>query len=366
MNTLVPRWTSADDVTPADLTEALREGGVLDAASSVASLTSEPIGVGVGIVSLLRRLDVQYDPAHAGPRTIILKLPHSSPEVRAAPVALGLYEREVGFYREVAATTPIGTPRCYWSSFDPETHDFALLLEDIAALDGHDQLTGCSLTDARTALLGIAGHHAVCWEREDILDATWTRLFNAPPLPQAMHQLLAMRIPIFAERLGSQVPDGTVPIVERIRDGLDQFIEAFCRGPLTLLHGDFRADNLFFTPDPGREVVAIDWQVAGPARAAYDVGYFLSQSVTSGIRKANEVSLLRDYHDALVAGGVRSYSFEECWEDYRRTILWSLVYPVAVVTEDLTDPRAIELAKTMATRSALAIADLDATELLES
>ncbi|MEA3055453.1 MAG: hypothetical protein QOD30_885, partial [Actinomycetota bacterium] len=51
------------------------------------------------------------------------------------------------------------------------------------------------------------------------------------------------------------------------------------QGPLTLLHGDLRADNLFFTPGPDREVVALDWQIAVTGRAAYDVGYLLAQSV---------------------------------------------------------------------------------------
>src|SRR6059058_4155692 len=82
MPTLVNRWSSADDVTPAELTERLQSSGVITADTSVASVTHEPIGIGVGILALLWRLDVRYDPDGAGPRTIILKLPHTSAEVR--------------------------------------------------------------------------------------------------------------------------------------------------------------------------------------------------------------------------------------------------------------------------------------------
>jgi hypothetical protein len=364
VNTLVPRWTSADDITPADLTAALRDGGVVDGAAEVVSIAAEPVGIGVGMISLLWRLDVTYEPALAGPRSIILKLPHNVPEIRQIPVALRFYEREVGFYANVAAHTPVGTPRCYWSSFDPETHDFVLLLEDIGALDGCDQLRGCPIEDVRVAALAIARHHAACWERDDIVGATWTGPVTEPPMPQAMDQVLAERIPIYARRLGAELPPGTVEIAERIRGGLERILGRFDRPPYTLLHGDLRADNLFFTPAPNRELVAIDWQICFLGRAGYDLGYLMAQSVTTEDRRRAERSLVADYHAALVAAGATGYDLDDCWNDYRLTILWSLVYSVGVVSEEAMEPRALELARTMATRSALAIADLDACELL--
>ncbi|MEA3054607.1 MAG: hypothetical protein QOD30_39 [Actinomycetota bacterium] len=365
MNTLVNHWTSADDVTPADLTAALRDSGVIDASTEVVSLEHEPVGLGVGIISLLWRLDVTYEPALAGPRTIILKLPHSVPEVRQAPVALRFYEREVGFYRNVATTTPIGTPRCYWSSFDPETHDFVLLLEDIGALDGCDQLRGCAIDDVRVAALAIARHHGACWERDDIVGATWTGPSNEPPMPQAIDQLLAERIPVYERRIGAELPTGTVEIARRIHANLDHILARFNRPPFTLLHGDFRADNLFFSPAPERELVAIDWQICTVGRAGYDLGYLMAQSVTTEDRRRAESALVAEYHAALLAGGATGYDLEDCWNDYRLTILWSLVYSVGVVTDEGMEPRALDLARTMATRSALAIADLDATEMFE-
>jgi hypothetical protein len=39
--------------------------------------------------------------------------------------------RPFGFYDNVAASTPIGTASCYWSTFDPATKDIVLFLEDI-------------------------------------------------------------------------------------------------------------------------------------------------------------------------------------------------------------------------------------------
>ena len=364
MPTLVHQWTSADDVTPSGLTAALREGGALDGTASVASLTHESIGVGVGILALLWRLDVRYEPEDAGPRTIILKLPQVDEDVRGLAHALRFYEREVGFYANLATSTPVGTAQCYWSSFDPATKDFALLLEDIGALECHDQLVGVPLADVRLVTRAIAAHHAHCWERDDIIHAPWTGSIDEAPLPQAMEEMVAGRIPILEDRLGSSLPPGTIDLAKRILDGIHPLVASFAnRGPLTLLHGDLRADNLFFTSEPDRELVALDWQIAVVGRAAYDVGYFMAQSVTSEVRKANERDVLRDYHDTLVGHGAAGYSLDDAWDDYRRAILWSLVYPVGAMSEGLTDPRALELITGMAGRSMLAIADLDATEM---
>jgi hypothetical protein len=364
MPVLVNRWTSADDVTPNALTHALRSTDVLADAASVESLTHQSIGVGVGILALLWRLDVRYEPEGAGPRTIILKLPQSSAEVRGLAHALRFYECEIGFYDNVAASTPVGTPQCYWSTFDPVTNDFVLLLEDIGALECHDQLVGLPLADVRVVTRGIAAHHAHCWERDDVINAPWTGPIDEPPMPQAMEEMLTGRIPILQDRLGSQLPPGTIDLAKRILDHLHPLLASFSgRGPLTLLHGDLRADNLFFTAAPDRELIALDWQIAVTGRAAYDVGYLMAQSVTSEVRKASERDVLRDYHDTLMAHGATGYPLEDAWDDYRRAILWSLVYPVGGMSEDLVDPRALELISGMAARSMLAIADLDATEM---
>jgi hypothetical protein len=48
------------------------------------------------------------------------------------------YEREVQFYRSVAATVGIRIPRGYVAEFDPGTYWFVLVMEDLApAVDGN-------------------------------------------------------------------------------------------------------------------------------------------------------------------------------------------------------------------------------------
>ena len=46
--------------------------------------------------------------------------------------------------------------------------------------------------------------------------------------------------------------------------------------PHTIIHGDYRLDNLFFgTDESDYELAVIDWQIASRGGAAYDVAYFI-------------------------------------------------------------------------------------------
>ncbi|RRC07793.1 hypothetical protein EIA17_25600, partial [Escherichia coli] len=74
-----------------------------------------------------------------------------------------LYIREVAFYRELAATVAIHTPRPILAEIDPATDDFTLILEDLAPARPGDQLAGCAIEDCLTAMREAAALHAPRW-----------------------------------------------------------------------------------------------------------------------------------------------------------------------------------------------------------
>ena len=77
---------------------------------------------------------------------------------RVAPCAR--YEVEVGFYNDVASTVDVRTPRCHLAAIDLETHDFVLLLDDLAPARQGDQLAGCDVDLAERVLDQAAAFHA--------------------------------------------------------------------------------------------------------------------------------------------------------------------------------------------------------------
>ncbi len=133
--------------------------------------------------------------------------------------------------------------------------------------------------------------------------------------------------------------------------------------PTTVIHGDYRADNLVFCPDG--TVAAFDFQLIGTGSGSYDLAYFLTQSLDLDDATAHEQALFDRWTDGLVAGGVPEEDLTGLWESYRKAALFCLVYPiVAARGMDLDDPRQLGLVQCMLRRFDRAVGQLDLAELV--
>lgn len=302
------------DVDAAWLTAVLRRAGVLGDAS-VSTVAAKPVGN--GLVGDSFRFALTYDgPAPAAPTSVVGKFAAVDPVSKAAGVNLNLYAREVAFYRELAATVAINTPRPFFAGIDAETFDFTLLLEDMAPARQGDQLTGCSLEDARTAMLQAAALHGPRWADPALSRLEW----------------LGSRDVVNTE-IVEMVPPVLAAFRERYEELLEPELMAVCAGlpaifgaynadrsaPVTVQHGDFRLDNILFDVQGGAKPMAtLDWQTVGAAPGLVDVSYFLSAGLAPEVRRAHETELVRTYHEALKGYGVADYDWDACWRDYRR------------------------------------------------
>ena len=135
-----------------------------------------------------------------------------------------------------------------------------------------------------------------------------------------------------------------------------QILDDLAAMPHTLVHFDFRADNLFFDTDGS--IVVIDWQAISQGGGVADVGYFVSQNLSTDDRRAHEPELLHAYHDALVANGVSDYSYDQLVTDYRVGISCGWMIPVlAVGSLDFTSERAVTLWTEVVERTQNALID---------
>ena len=98
--------------------------------------------------------------------------------------------------------------------------------------------------------------------------------------------------------------------------------------PRTLLHGDFRLDNLFFD---ATSVTFIDWQIACRGQGIFDVAYFLSGCVEPAVRRAEEMRLLRLWHGLVTERGAGGFSFDDALLAYRRSVLYCNLYNVIAI-----------------------------------
>jgi hypothetical protein len=351
-------------LTPEWLTIVLRRNGAIESAT-VTSLESKVIGEGVGFMGQLAKIAVHYDnPEPGAPQLLIGKFPAAAIENRQVAMFFRFYEREVRFYDEIARTIDLRVPRCYHGAFDPASGDYVLLLEDLAPAVVGDQLAGCTGETAELAIRALAKFHATWWEHPRLASLDWMPGIDAEWYTQAMTQSYGDCWQPFLGLYGDRMTPALREIGERFGQTVHKLAEEFGRAPRTIAHGDYRLDNLFFH-GPDSDLAVIDWQISFRGRGVFDVAYFTAGTLPPDERKAKEGGLLRMYYDTLTEHGVSGYSFDECWEDYRRGVLFCIIYAVVGIGSlDLANQRGVELFTTIADRTMAAITDLDAGELL--
>lgn len=320
--------SSLGEITPSWLSSALQDGGSVHAA--VSRVTPETIAVGEGFAGTLARLRVEYEAGSPrGPATLIAKLPAEHPPTRTLLTTLGAYEREIRFYQVAASETPLRTPRCFLAQWDPDSSGFVLLLEDLGHLRSQDQVDGCPVGDLEVVVAELAKFHASYWENPVLEDWPW-----APRWDMAA-TMFGQAYPAWWRGLKQRFPVTESGDFQRVADLLGSHVVSIktqlARPPVTLSHGDYRLENMFFDDaDSGSSLVVFDWQAMRVGRAPYDLAYFLGTSVTTEDRRAHQANLKSMYYQTLVDAGVRNYTRGDFDQDFDYALLDIVSFTVLI------------------------------------
>ncbi len=370
----LPRTTT--DITTDWLTDVLRASGAIDEATSVTSITTDETEIGVGFMGEVGKLELTYE-GGSGPATMMAKFPTQSAEVAAMMHPTRVFEREHRFYGELAVDTPVRTPDTYHvtcvTDDDPASERYLLLMEDLGDLTLGDQVAGVTVDQAESALVGLARHHAQFWNRRGLERADFAPVINGP-LNRAGQGIYEASLPGFLDVFADALLDEMVPVASAYTAAHPHLLDRLEAMPHTLVHFDYRADNLFFDAEGSHggagDVVVIDWQSISIGGGAADVGYFLGQNLSPADRRAYEADLLHRYHDTLLAcgveGGASGYDFEQFVHDYRVGVMYGWVIPVfAVGTLDSSSERAMQLWTNVLERVQDAILEHGAQEFVD-
>ena len=325
------------------------------------------IGEGIGFVGEVARLALTYDaPTAESTTTMISKMPTANEGFKHIGLLLGLYEKEAGFYRDVAPEMDLRVPRCYHNDVEGGVH-FILLLEDLAPMRPGDQLASCTLEEAELALTTAAQLHAHWWGRDD-LDRfeAWLPQPDSPYFDILRNAFLGA-VDAFHEHFSYLVTPEVDALVDRVAADYQGMVDAGVgREPHTFIHGDFRLDNMMFGTGSG-SFALLDFQLPFLANPLWDVVYFLGGNFEPEWRREHEDHLVALYHRALVDNGVTGYSLEQCIDDYRAcglVLLGYLVTGAGDVDLDTLNDRGRELMEKMFRRYGTAIADLGSAGFL--
>jgi hypothetical protein len=324
------------------------------------------ISEGAGFIGIVARLGLEYDrPAPQAPRSIVAKIPSPDPGSRQVGNLYGLYEREVRFYNHLAADSGVDTPACYFADYDSEAGQSLVLLEDLTGGEFGDQVGGCTLDDARLAITAAARFHAKWWQHPRIEEMPWMATGDQlvrGAMVTAFDDCVGPCIERFGHLLTPELTAAAPDLGNRILAVLDQFAGT----PLTIAHGDYRLDNMFFgARGSARPLVVCDWQSPNRGWGTYDLAYFLAGGLDSPLRRTHEDELMRLYHRELTTAGVTGYSFDRLREDYISSLAVMMgIFVINGATLPTTSERGELVFEKMIGRFVTAITDLRALDAL--
>jgi hypothetical protein len=319
--------------------------------------------VGTGQTGSTYRVDVTYRDGADGalPSSFAVKLPSVDAAVRER-VALG-YRSEHTFYTRVADTVAVPVPTCHHIAIDGDGAEFVLVMDDLAPAEQGDQIRGCTRDEAVLAAQALAGLHGPRW-----CDPAWDALpgivLGRPDRAgaQGLTDIVAIAVDTTIERVGDRLDDADVATLRAVTPAITLWLLAE-PSRFSVLHGDYRLDNLMFAPDRST-VTVVDWQTLAVGLPARDLAYFVATSVEPDARAGIEDDAVRAYHEELLRHGVHGHDLEECRRDHRLAMLQvPLITTLGFAFSAATD-RGDDMAVAMLTRGCAAIRDHGTLDLI--
>jgi hypothetical protein len=360
---------SLDHVTTTWLTRVLRESGAITQAQVVAFRTAAVPWP--SYVSECGRIHLEYDRDDvAAPTSIFAKFgAYNSDALRRLTPAS---HAEVRFYKNFAPELGDLVPKCFFARVHPDGLHFALLLEDLAP----SRLMLLEPDVARlpgsieTSLRGIAKIHALFWNRQRSggdIKGLYCPFLDADSAAAWLAYVRAQVI----RRHGAAVPQLLLDIVDLVVKDIRPIYATCARQPLTLVHSDYHAAQVFLPTQEGGRFCIVDWFGVRYAEPASSVQRMLLITLGDEVRHHLENQLLRSYCDALQNCGVNDYGFDTLLDRYRASMIDSVSHQLgtaAFADLDRVDQQlenfGVDWRDVCFTRLATACADHDVLRIL--
>jgi hypothetical protein len=316
--------TDAAQATPDWLNRVLRGSGHL------------PNGEVTGVRELGRetqphstavRLEVWYRGYVRLPTRLFLKLARE-----ADPAWAG---HEVDFYRRIVPPMQLAMRsdefpfvRCFDAEFDPTTGCSHVLLEDLSLTHGAaDAMLPPIDAHCEGMIDALAALHGFWWESPAL-----GREIGVRPSAAGIGEMLAAaqgNLAAWLDMMGDRVSPGRRAVFERICAAWPprRMAREIAGHGLTLVNRDTHAGNFLYPKDPASgRVRLVDWQSWRVDTGTDDLAYMMAAHWYSERRTRLEKLLVARYHRRLVEGGISDYSWDNCWENYKASVIRVLFF----------------------------------------
>lgn len=364
---MIPKRTKR--ITSEWLNEVLHTSGYLKDIN-IETISREPWGAGEGFVSDMARLTVTYDKTPTElPETMIVKMPTTFRTALALAEQYNLYEREIRFYTEVAPKSPLRVPEVIHYDYDKEAKRYILILQDCSCYKQIDQIEGLNKEQTIDVINAITEFHSRWWDSPDLYSFDWM----PKPKDDVSKSLVetyrsSWDLSIKSEEFQKILPERGQEAGQKIHEQFPWLVMDIPDDNMTIIHFDFRVDNLFFDYD-NREnpILMIDWGSAVVNGGILDIGYLLSESVEIDLRRKIEKDMVKHYIKQLEKKGITGFDFDFAWENYLKALMcYAYIPAIGYAQLDRSDPRAMKLFEVITKRQFQAIVDNDATSICPS
>jgi hypothetical protein len=346
-----PTPTTLEKITSVWVTYLFRKQGILDARTTVTSVSIHEFKAGK--TGRAARIMLDYSAACDAPASVVVKLSREDFEGIFLNLTLKLY-REGFFYKHFAQQVPMPIPKCLYCNVQALSGKYFIMLGDVTpttdmspmdearaafAAAPFDETFTAPVEQVEQAIMLVAASHAKFWNDPSLLqhdELAMAELFRDGGSGELkVTELFARTI---WKKTQIRVREGawpgtpwTNPDIYRAIEGSLDILQKLGEGqvhelfPFTLCHGDFHGMNILCGADSSQPALTlIDWQLVGPAESLIDVGYLMLQALSADERRKHEQRILQNYWIYLTTHGVdaETYTFELCFERYK---LWAIV-----------------------------------------
>lgn len=351
---------NADQITKEWMDYAFNEAQICNH-GAISNIEIEPLGPHVrGLLSSFCRVKISYDSKQSDlPNSVVIKFPPLIEERRNFGNKMQVYVRELRFYRELAEQCPIRVPKCYYTVMDEENEKFLLMLEDAGNWTPGDQVNGLTYNQTKSAVTEISKLHGYWWDSKELVNLDWMPEENRNSI-HAFNDNWAE----FSSEHRAVLRKHDISAGEVIAKNGQKIHDLTMISPRTMVHYDFRADNMMFNDKD--EILIVDWQTTIRSFGAFDVVRAVCGSHHGVLEKEHHIEFLELWYETILSSGVKNFSIEEAWRDYRLSIILSAYVPVAAhhfLSHE--GSRGKTVLQAMINRIFYAIHECDALEVLE-
>ncbi|MRG29088.1 phosphotransferase [Laceyella tengchongensis] len=133
----------------------------------------------------------------------------------------------------------------------------------------------------------------------------------------------------FKNYLGDRLSKERQYIYEKVIDNLPLILKRTTKKlNVTLIHGDAHLWNFLYPLDNREYCRLVDWQTWDVNIGTEDLSHMIALHWFPKRRALYEGRLIRRYHEQLIINGVKTYSLDDLWNDYRLSVIRKIFLPI--------------------------------------